>query len=310
MSPYYGPTPESPSEVMLERTFLSAGYLTGFGFGVQLVIYCACIYTLWTKQQSARSTKIFIPYLTLLCLLNLLWTATSAYGLQLTFIDNRNYPGGVIGFLGIEFALPTNVASTASYIASNLLADALMVWRCYVVWSAAPNTKRATTLAAIALPSFMFLGSLILAILFALQTTGPEGLFSSITTAFGTPFFGLSMVLNMVITALIAVRIWDYRRRGQVSSTYGDSKISFGAIFIESAALYSIISLLLVVTFSIQHPINQIWLGLAPATQLVANYLIILRIAYGTALARDSDSTTTTSTEGYGGSEEEKPLPP
>lgn len=53
--------------------------------------------------------------------------ATSAYGLQLTFINNRNYPGGVIVFLGVEFALPANIVSMASYIASNILADGLMV---------------------------------------------------------------------------------------------------------------------------------------------------------------------------------------
>lgn len=94
---------------------------------MQFIIYGACVHLLWTKQRHSPLTKIFIPYLTILCLVNLVWTATSAYGLQLTYIDNRNYPGGVIAFLGIEFALPANIANTASFIAENLLADGLMV---------------------------------------------------------------------------------------------------------------------------------------------------------------------------------------
>lgn len=67
--------------------------------------------------------------------MNLIWTATSAYGLQLTYIDNRNYPGGPLAFLGVEFALPANVTSLASYIAANLLADALMVSLDYLVFT-------------------------------------------------------------------------------------------------------------------------------------------------------------------------------
>lgn len=59
--------------------------------------------------------------------MNTIWTATSAIGLQLTFIDNRNYPGGVIAFLGVEFGLPVNIVSLASYITGNIMADALLV---------------------------------------------------------------------------------------------------------------------------------------------------------------------------------------
>ena len=58
--------------------------------------------------------------------MNTLWTATSAYGVQITYIDNRNYPGGPLGFLQVEFSLPSNVLSLASYITGNILADALL----------------------------------------------------------------------------------------------------------------------------------------------------------------------------------------
>ncbi|KAL0575150.1 hypothetical protein V5O48_006827 [Marasmius crinis-equi] len=317
---YYGPIDETPSDILLEKTFLNAGYLSGVAFGIQLVIYGACVHSLWTKQRGARFSKIFIGYLTVLCVLNLIWTATSAYGLQLTFVDNRNYPGGVIAFLGVEFALPANIVSLSSYIASNILADMLMIWRCYIVWTAVPGAKLKGLLAII-LPSLMLLGSFsqsqiipiveldvgclpsqntVLSILFALQTTGPAGLFASITAVFAVPFFALSMVLNMVVSLLIMARIWEYRRRGQVPSGYGNAKISFGAIIIESAAMYSIVSMLVVVTFSIGHPINQIWLGIAPATQVIANYLIIYRIAQGWAFTNDNDTETSDTPEELG----------
>ena len=62
--------------------------------------------------------------------MNTIWTGTSAYGLQLTYIDNRNYPGGPLGFLAVEFSLTPNVLSLASYIIGNVLADAFLVSHC------------------------------------------------------------------------------------------------------------------------------------------------------------------------------------
>ncbi|KAJ7869020.1 hypothetical protein B0H13DRAFT_1053555 [Mycena leptocephala] len=292
----YGPTDDTPSELLLEKTFLTSGYLTGVGYGIQFVLYLACVHILWKRDRRSRLTKMLIPYLTILCIMNTIWTTTSAYGLQLTFIDNRNYPGSVIGFLDIEFALTPNVVSLASYITGNFMADMLMVWRCYMVWTASPSSKAKY---AIVLPCLMLIASLVLAILFGLQTTGPSGLFGSSTAAFATPYFAVSMILNIIVTILIVVRILFYRRTGVIIS--GASNLSTIAIFIESAALYSIISLLLLVTFALGHPINQIWLGIAPSVQVIANYIIVYHVARGQALgahftqeeesASDSDMT-------------------
>lgn len=141
---YYGPVNETASDIFLEKTFLISGYLTALGYGkhsaigschmsticcigVQLVLYIACVRILWRVDDRGRFTYFLLAYITLLCSMNTIWTATSALGLQLTYIDNRNYPGGVIGFLNVEFALPSNVASLTSYIVGNVLADALLV---------------------------------------------------------------------------------------------------------------------------------------------------------------------------------------
>ncbi|KAJ7229022.1 hypothetical protein GGX14DRAFT_346163 [Mycena pura] len=276
-STYYGPVGETYSEILLEKTFLQAGYLTALGFGMQLIIYGACVHLLWTKQRHSPLTKIFIPYLTILCLVNLVWTATSAYGLQLTYIDNRNYPGGVIAFLGVEFALPANVANTASFIAENLLADGLMIWRCYIVWAAVPHA-RGKALLAITLPCLMLLAS------FSNILTGWPGLFAHTTAVFATPYFALSMTLNMLVSLLIVGRIWMYKHRNLALAGYGHKNISFGAIFLESALPYSVVAMFVVVTFELGHPISQIWLAIAPAAQVIANYVIIYRIALGSAL--------------------------
>ncbi|KAI0060430.1 hypothetical protein BV25DRAFT_961919 [Artomyces pyxidatus] len=279
----YGPVGETATDIFLERTFLASGYLTAFGYGVQLVLYWACVRVLWKSHTRGRRPSLFlIAYITVLCAMNTIWTGTSAYGLQLTFIDNRNYPGGPFGFLLVEFSLPVNVLSLASYIIGNILADALMLWRCWVIWAASIGRKANLVMVV---PVLTLFGSLAMAIIYAIETASPAGFFSQVTVDFGIVFFALSMSLNILLTLMIVGRMWA--DQGRSSTARRSHYTSASTIFIESAALYAVSSLLLLVTYSIGNPINQIFLGLSPSVQMIANYLIIYRVAKGRAWSTD-----------------------
>lgn len=113
-------------------TFSIDGQLINFihDAGVQLVLYIACMRILYRRESRLSATSYFLMSLiTVLCAMDTIWTATSAIGLQLTYIDYRNYPGGPLAFLGIEFSMPVNIVSLASYITGNIIADALLVRR-------------------------------------------------------------------------------------------------------------------------------------------------------------------------------------
>lgn len=93
---------------------------------MQLILYLACIHELY-RRKTRQWRNFLVIYLTALCALNTVWMGTSMYSLQATFIDNRNYPGGPIGFIGVQFSLPFNIISNASLVSSNILADGLLV---------------------------------------------------------------------------------------------------------------------------------------------------------------------------------------
>lgn len=46
---------------------------------------------------------------------------------EMIWIDDRNYPGGPIGFLFNEFGLPLSTAGSASYVVNNFLTDLMVV---------------------------------------------------------------------------------------------------------------------------------------------------------------------------------------
>ncbi|KAJ6612711.1 hypothetical protein B0H10DRAFT_2278854 [Mycena sp. CBHHK59/15] len=305
MSPYYGPIGESAADIFLEKTFLISGYLTGLGYGAQLVLYLACARILWGKMgktsRTRKTSSFLLAYITILCILNTMWTGVSAFGLQATYIDNRNYPaaapdgpGGPIAFLGVEFSLPFNIVGQIVFTAENLLADALLFWRCHVIWSAQTANYANYVMA---FPALMFLGSLAMGIVFGIETASPNGLFGSITAAFGIPYFAISLSLNIILTLLIVGRIYHHQR--SMNALFGHEQ-SYGrhyqlllTMFIESAAMFSLISILLLITFALGNPINQIWLGVSPAIQLISSYLIILRVANGQQWTTDTAAKMT-----------------
>jgi hypothetical protein len=121
--------------------------------GMQFVLYLLCVYVLLTPRTSEVSPKpqnghgsykrsghpsnftiFLIIYSTILCIVNILYTASTYVGLPLTFISNRNFPGGPVGFINVAAGLPTNVMSITMLVLSSVLSDALLLWRCRLIW--------------------------------------------------------------------------------------------------------------------------------------------------------------------------------
>ncbi|TCD67459.1 hypothetical protein EIP91_012376 [Steccherinum ochraceum] len=286
-TPYYGPVGETSSDILLEKTFMASGYLTGVGFGVQFVMYLLCTRALWLRKPKTPSTWFLLGYIFVLNAINTIWTGTSAYGLQLTFIDNRNYPGGPLAFLGIEFSIWQNILSLASLISGNVLADILLLWRCYVIWAATMG-KRAFLVMVI--PTLLLLASIATSCLFAYETVSPSGFFSKITANFALPYFALSLSLNILLTIMIVFKMSIQKLKGRAifGEQYGRHYTSISTMFIESAALYCLFSILLLITYAMNHPINQIWLGISPSIQMLSSYLIIYRVVQGRAWTTDT----------------------
>lgn len=121
LNPAYGPQNETSTEVLIQKTFIQAGYLVCLGNGeyflsrllhcihcthslepgLQLMLYIACMNALLNRRPGTQRSLLCL-YTTSLCFINTLWMSTSLYGLQATFLNFRNYPRGPFGFILVE----------------------------------------------------------------------------------------------------------------------------------------------------------------------------------------------------------------
>ncbi|KAF8727665.1 hypothetical protein AX14_007138 [Amanita brunnescens Koide BX004] len=154
------------------------------------------------------------------------------------------------------------------------------LWRCWVIWK---SSGRLVAYAVIALPTIVLLASFVLGTIWTLQSSQPGlSLYNSLPVAFGTAYYVSSLGVNILVTILITIRL-VFHRYSIVPPDHAVHHPSITAIIVESAALYSVFGLCFIVSYTINNPMNQIFMALASLCQQIAGYLIILRLAQGRA---------------------------
>ena len=100
---------------------------------------------------------------------------------------------------------------------------------------------------------------------------------------FTLPYLSLSLALNIILTIAIVLRLLTFRYRivSVLGPTYGTQYTSIAAMIIESAALYSAVSVTFLVLFGIGNPVSQVFIQSLNQFQvrLVRNldYLLLIR---------------------------------
>jgi hypothetical protein len=94
-------------------------------------------------------------------------------------------------------------------------------------------------------------------------------------------YYIISLSVNILLTILISIRLFMYRRTimSTLPEEHAKHYVSLATIMVESAALYSILALMFIVTYAINNPLNQIFLGAASSGQVCVNLSFYFPVA-------------------------------
>jgi len=151
-----------------------------------------------------------------------------------------------------------------------IMSDALMIWRCYVLWG--------NCLAIIVLPSLMMMGVLGSTILWIIDIARNDSRGFEIV-GFAVPT--ISVATNVLVTSLISFRLirsLSPKVRSLTSKSLYDRVIE---VVIQSAALYAITGVITVTTLIIGHPSEQIIIPFYSVMPSLSTYLLVLRLRLG-----------------------------
>ena len=129
--PDYAPPGESTADLMSERfNLIGLTVMSSFCEGVLFALYVLTINALVSQYRRSTDKKFFffhVFYTTMLLALGTIGNAANARVAELTWIDNRNYPGGPIAFTIDQYAIPMNVMGDSAFVVASWFQDAYVV---------------------------------------------------------------------------------------------------------------------------------------------------------------------------------------
>lgn len=107
--------------------------------------------------------------------------------------------------------------------------------------------------------------------MWAYQSIRPgDSLYSHLPIDVGTAYYVTSLGVNLLLTALIILRLLLYRRAvlRTLPADYTKHYLSVATIVIESVLLYSVFALAFIVTYVLNNPMNQVFMYMSSACQV------------------------------------------
>ncbi|KIJ16274.1 hypothetical protein PAXINDRAFT_180199 [Paxillus involutus ATCC 200175] len=274
MSPY---TPDEPySSIFAEETWLQGALLSSIFFGIEVTLAAMSFYCMFRTMgpSNRRANTGFLVYISLLSALTTTAQGLSSRFIQMGFVTQRDYPGGPSEFFNAEYSTPSNLVATILLVCSNWLMESLLVWRCRVICSSLGGLLQIVMI----VPYFLLIATFVTGGLFIRHI-----LHSAPPTNYTLAYSGVSLLLNVTVTAIIAWRLMLHRRRmtNLFGPGHGSHYSNVAAMLIESASLYTGFLLLIIIPFAIDSSISNIFQQVVAQVQSISSLLIIFRIAQG-----------------------------
>jgi len=275
------------ARIFADKAALQGALLCNLTYGIEMALFAICIKLLRGQVQNhnLRVKRGSIAFMLVLFVLSTICLFSCSAFAHLAFIDHRNFPGGPSAYEVAMFGKATNQVGMVAMVIGNWLMDLLLVWRCTVVFSGVSSLFLWTTLS---IPCLLFLASLGVGTLFLIRTARTSPYTSA--ADWSLAYFSLTFALNIVVTALIAARLLTWRLRfGRVlGAGHVSHYANVAAILIESASLYSLILIPLVVTLALKSPLASLFICTVSHVQSISALLIVYRIVTGQGWACDT----------------------
>ncbi|TCD70178.1 hypothetical protein EIP91_004648 [Steccherinum ochraceum] len=187
-------------DIQLSKTYLVAIWLESVFYGVNLAMFCGCLFVLHVKRRTSRVNRVRVAVATALFSLSSAHVGLGLPRLIEGFIVLRNTPGGPVAFFSDESELK-NAIQVGIHTANSIISNGIMVWRCYCVWNRDCKMCILPILLAIASAVCGFEYTVEL----ALSKKSPHA-FAHTVHVWKKSSLALSLATSLSVTSLIAIR--------------------------------------------------------------------------------------------------------
>ncbi|KAF8260766.1 hypothetical protein EI94DRAFT_875605 [Lactarius quietus] len=249
-------------------------------YGIVLVI---CSFVLWAGSSGHFPTLTWRTVMT--CWLLLLASTSTALQIKWTLLAFITQQQNLSPSIFIEENVNNwiYVALNAIYVSINWTVDGVLVFRFYYIFG--------RNLWWIWPPAFLYASSLVTGslALHQLATPGMTQLTSKLANWL-VVYRTVSLSLDVIVTSSIIARLLYFHRK---SCNPRSPLLGIVAMFVESASLTTVSTLLYIIAVGINSPLQNVFLPVLGQVQVIAPMLIFYRVAQGQDAVTESMRTGT-----------------
>lgn len=262
----------------LSEALLLAFFLETLFYGVFFILYWLTLVILLKKYGIQRD--LFVPVATLLlCIATAHLTIDLIRALE-AFIFSAHTIGADAYYSNL--ASPLELTKTALYITQPTVADAVLVWRCYVL-----NGRSLL----VGIPGCIVLltnGAIGYYVVWSLSRAGKGSTVYTIVPGMITTFYTVTMLISVICTSLISWRIYRSRRS---KSDCPAVLLPVLIVVVESGILYATSVLALLLAFLTGSNGQYPAMDIAPPIVGIVFCLIILQVHFHIGNSAQPNST-------------------
>ncbi|KAJ7483607.1 hypothetical protein FB451DRAFT_1235113 [Mycena latifolia] len=284
------PTPEQAAALLHERP-LNSPILEVFLNGFYTCLVIVSIAAVWTTPRKNNRKKLWTTFILLLYICATIHASISWEFLVVAFQNHGTSPDVLNALTHPNLKLKI-LALVASFL-SFLLADVIMVWRCWIVWGRSWIVIVFPILAAVAGTVCAGLGLAGQIAVASIQNSSSATRLAPLVQ-FSTPFLSLSLVVTLYTTGLIAWRILHVQRHAKKHEINHEVRSDFSPVLeivVESSALYAASLFVFVVLLAMKSENQNYPQNIHAQIAGIAPTLLILRVSAGRA-RKDEEWTT------------------
>ncbi|RDX40715.1 hypothetical protein OH76DRAFT_307773 [Lentinus brumalis] len=282
------------SSLLLNAYYLAVNF-NAILYGAELVIYGLTMQALFKHRKAwTRTDKFYMAFSTaMLCLITIYMSTEAVFGQEM-WVVNADFPGGALAWFAKNADVWYQTLGTASSVFLNMLSDALLIYRVFVVW---------TDYRVIAFPCLLYVASIALGILELYLSGKPNAdFFVGKAMQLGTAYWASTISLNVIATLIICGRLTYLGRAIEAARNVKGGKAAVRytgtvSMVVESALPYSMAGLAFLVSFGIGSDLSVMFGAFYGLFSCISPQLIIMRIVSGTAWTRNRTAETVSGLE-------------
>ncbi|KAI9568748.1 hypothetical protein HD554DRAFT_2097758, partial [Boletus coccyginus] len=251
--------------------------------GIELILYFKTIRILLSNRGSHKNTNLFFALFSTMMVFSVtVWVASQAIFGENMWLLNSDFPGGAYAYWNTMLSVWYMTWRTVEVIILQLMTDALMIYRCWIIWD---------SYCVVVAPIILWLTTFVMGILLAWANHAPGSDFYTGTTAkFSPTYWSISAFLNTTLTCMICYRVLRHGRTIQeyLGREYASLYFTVVTVVIESVLPYTLSGISFLVSLGVGSPTSSAFICVYLLMMCISSQMLILRVMMGSAWDTDT----------------------